>query len=329
MSTDHPLSPVSPSPVPRTARSRRSAPAHPTAQVPRTRSWAAALAAKSALVVGLALFGAGAAVAPAQAANPHERGPAPTEQSVTAPRGHFDTATTSVSSLVSGFGGGTIYYPTDTSQGTFGGVVVAPGYTAGQSSMSWYGHRFASQGFVVFTIDTNTRYDQPNSRGRQLEAALDYLADSSSVSDRVDSDRMAVMGHSMGGGGTLAAVDSRPELRAAIPLTPWHTQKNWSSVQTPTLVVGAQNDVTASVRSHAIPMYESLPSSLDRAYLELRGASHFAPNVSNTTIAKYGISWLKRFVDDDERYEQFLCPPPRTGIGTDFSDYRDSCPHGG
>ncbi len=329
MSTDHPLSPASPSPVPRTIRSRRSAPARTAARVPRTRSWAAAVAAKSALVVGLALFGAGAAVAPAQAANPHERGPDPTEQSVTAPRGHFDTDTTSVSSLVSGFGGGTIYYPTDTSQGTFGGVVVAPGYTAGQSSMSWYGHRFASQGFVVFTIDTTTRYDQPNSRGRQLEAALDYLVDRSAVSDRVDGDRLAVMGHSMGGGGTLAAIDSRPELRAAIPLTPWHTQKNWSSVRTPTLVVGAENDVTASVRSHAIPMYESLPDSLDRAYLELRGASHFAPNVSNTTIAKYGISWLKRFVDEDERYEQFLCPPPRTGIGTDFSDYRDSCPHGG
>ncbi|SIO89902.1 Triacylglycerol lipase precursor [Nocardiopsis sp. JB363] len=295
----------------------------------RARSWMSGLAAKSALVFGLSLIGAGATVSPALAESPHERGPDPTESSVTAPRGHFDTDTTSVSSLVSGFGGGTIYYPTDTSEGTFGGVVIAPGYTAGESSMSWYGHRLASQGFVVFTIDTNTRYDQPNSRGRQIDAALDYLVEDSDVNDTVDGDRLAVMGHSMGGGGTLAAVDDRPEVRAAIPLTPWHTSKNWSSVETPTLIVGAENDVTASVRSHAIPMYESLPSSLDRAYLELRGASHFAPNVSNTTIAKYSISWLKRFVDEDERYEQFLCPPPSTGIGTDFSDYRDSCPHGG
>lgn len=315
MRTDSPPSPI---PAERT---------HPGS---RARSWVSAVAVKSALVVGLALFGAGATVAPAQASSPYERGPDPTEQSVTAIRGHFDTDTTSVSSLrARGFGGGTIYYPTDTSEGTFGGVVIAPGYTASQSSMSWYGHRLASQGFVVFTIDTITRYDQPNSRGRQIEAALDYLVEDSNVTDRVDSNRLAVMGHSMGGGGTLAAADARPELRAAIPLTPWHTTKRWSNLQTPTLIIGAENDVTASVRAHSIPMYESLPSSLDRAYLELRGASHFAPNVSNTTIAKYSISWLKRFVDEDERYEQFLCPPPRTGFGTDFSDYRDSCPHGG
>ncbi|MGQ4270341.1 alpha/beta hydrolase family protein [Nocardiopsis changdeensis] len=266
--------------------------------------------------------------APAHADNPYERGPAPTEQSVTALRGPFDTDTVSVSSLVSGFGGGTIYYPTDRSEGTFGGVVIAPGYTASQSSMSWYGERIASQGFVVFTIDTITRYDQPNSRGRQLDAALDYLVEDSRVADRVDGSRLAVMGHSMGGGGTLAIAEDRPELQAAIPLTPWHTQKNWSDLEVPTLVIGAENDSVASVRTHSIPFYESLPSSLDRAYLELRGASHFAPNVSNTTIARYSISWLKRFVDDDTRYEQFLCPPPRTGFGTDFSDYRDSCPHG-
>jgi pimeloyl-ACP methyl ester carboxylesterase len=294
----------------------------------RPRSRTARFAARSAMALALVAGLSGGLASPAQAASEYERGPDPTEQSVTAVRGHFDTDTDTVSSLVSGFGGGTIYYPTDTSEGTFGGVVIAPGYTAGQSSMSWYGHRIASQGFVVFTIDTTTRYDQPDSRGRQLDAALDYLVEDSDVADRVDGDRLAVMGHSMGGGGTLAVADDRPELRAAIPLTPWHTQKSWSGVEVPTLVIGAENDSVASVRTHSIPFYESLPGNLDRAYLELRGASHFAPNVSNTAIAKYSISWLKRFVDEDERYEQFLCPAPDTGFGTDFSDYRDSCPHG-
>ncbi|WP_369974576.1 alpha/beta hydrolase family protein [Nocardiopsis sp. FIRDI 009] len=293
------------------------------------RSWAGRVVARAALAVALTLGAAGGLAAPAQAAdNPYERGPDPTEESVTAVRGPFDTDTTSVSSLVWGFGGGTIYYPTDTSEGTFGGVVIAPGYTASQSSMSWYGHRIASQGFVVFTIDTNTRYDQPDSRGRQIDAALDYLVDRSDVANRVDGDRLAVMGHSMGGGGTLAVAEDRPEIQAAIPLTPWHTQKDWSDVEVPTLVIGAEDDTIAPVWSHSIPFYESLDSDLDSAYLELRGASHFAPNFSDTTIARFSISWLKRFVDDDLRYEQFLCPPPRTGWGTDFSDYRDSCPHG-
>jgi predicted dienelactone hydrolase len=275
----------------------------------------------------LALLGGGLAGTPAQAAeNPYERGPDPTVASIEATRGPFATASTTVSRYtVSGFGGGTIYYPTSTAEGTFGAVAVAPGYTASQSSMSWLGPRLASQGFVVFTIDTLSRYDQPSSRGDQLLASLDYLTTRSSVRGRIDATRLGVMGHSMGGGGTLEASRDRPQLQAAIPLTPWNLTKNWSTVQVPTLVVGAESDSTAAVRTHAEPFYASLPSTLDKAYLELNNASHFAPNTSNTTIAKYSISWLKRFIDDDTRYDQFLCPAPSPS--TLIEEYRATCPY--
>ncbi|WP_432486999.1 poly(ethylene terephthalate) hydrolase family protein [Kineococcus sp. SYSU DK018] len=265
-----------------------------------------------------------AGAAPAQAAdNPYERGPAPTTSSIEASRGSFAVSQTRVSSYsVRGFGGGTIYYPTTTSAGTFGGVVVAPGYTATQSSMAWYGPRLASQGFVVFTIDTNSRYDQPSSRGEQIQAALDYLTDSSSVRSRVDADRLAVMGHSMGGGGSLEAVKDNPAIQAAIPLTPWNTDKTWYEVSTPTLIIGAEDDTVAPVRSHSEPFYDTIPSSTDKAYLELRGAGHLAPNTSDTTIAKYSISWLKRYVDDDTRYTQFLCPAPTVSLA--ISEYRST-----
>jgi dienelactone hydrolase len=284
--------------------------------------------AGAALVSGLLLAGTavmGMSVASA-ADNPYERGPDPTEASIEARRGSFDVAERSVSRwVVTGFGGGTIYYPTTTAAGTFGAVAVAPGYTASQSTMAWLGPRLASQGFVVFTIDTNSTSDQPSSRGDQLLRALDYLTTRSAVSDRIDADRLAVMGHSMGGGGALEAAKDDPSLRAAIPLTPWNTDKTWPEVSTPTLVVGAENDSIASVRRHAEPFYESLPRSADKAYLELRGASHFAPNRDNTTIGKYSLSWLKRFVDDDLRYDQFLCPAPSTSIT--ISEYRATCPY--
>ncbi|WFB84180.1 MULTISPECIES: alpha/beta hydrolase [Streptomyces] len=294
---------------------------------PRTRAtrrrFAGVTAAVAAVLALSTLTGPGAQAAD----NPYERGPAPTESSIEAPRGSYSVADTRVSSLaVTGFGGGTIYYPTSTADGTFGAVVISPGYTAYQSSIAWLGPRLASQGFVVFTIDTNTTLDQPDSRGRQLLAALDYLTGRSSVRARIDSSRLGVMGHSMGGGGSLEAAKSRPSLQAAIPLTPWNLDKTWPEVSTPTLVVGADGDTIAPVASHAEPFYSSLPSVTDRAYLELNNATHFSPNTSNTTIAKYSISWLKRFIDNDTRYEQFLCPLPRPSLT--IEEYRGNCPHG-
>ncbi|GAB3650110.1 alpha/beta hydrolase [Glycomyces tarimensis] len=279
-----------------------------------------ALATAAALVSG-ALAGPNAALAQ----NPHERGPAPTESSIEASRGHYSVSSTSVSGFVSGFGGGTIYYPTTRSDGDFGAVAVAPGYTASSSTMEWLGPRIASQGFVVFTIDTNSRYDFPGQRADQLNAALEYLVDDSNVSDRIDPDRLAVMGHSMGGGGSLEATDDNPDIQASIPLTPWHSDKTWNGVSTPTLIFGAENDTIASVGSHSERFYSSIPSSTDKIYIELDGASHFAPNLSNTTIAKYSISWLKRFVDNDTRYDQFLCPLPND---RSIEEVRGSCPLG-
>ncbi|MET8657151.1 bis(hydroxyethyl) terephthalate hydrolase [Streptomyces griseus] len=289
----------------------------------RSRTFTSLLTAAAA-TAGLLMT---ALVPGAQAAdNPYERGPAPTDASIEASRGPYATSQSSVSSLaVSGFGGGTIHYPTPTADGTFGAVVISPGFTAYESSIAWLGPRLASQGFVVFTIDTNTTLDQPDSRGRQLLAALDYLTQRSSVRTRVDASRLGVMGHSMGGGGSLEAAKSRTSLKAAIPLTGWNTDKTWPELRTPTLVVGADGDTVAPVATHSEPFYESLPGSLDKAYLELRGASHFTPNTSNTTIAKYSISWLKRFIDDDSRYEQFLCPLPRPSLT--IAEYRGTCPH--
>ena len=282
----------------------------------------APLRALSAALLAIILALVGVA-APAGADTEYRKGPDPTEATVTAELGPFATASTSVPSSVAGFGGGIIYYPTDTSQGTFGAVAFAPGFLASSANYTWLGPRIASQGFVVFLINTDSRLDQPPSRGDQLLAALDYLVSSSTVRTRVDSSRLAVAGHSMGGGGTLEAATDRPSLQAAIPLQPWHTVKSWPNVQVPTMVIGAENDTTAPVASHAEPFYGSIPATSEKAYLELDNADHRVATASNTTLAKFVIVWLKRYVDNDTRYEQFICPPP---AGPTIEEYRHTCP---
>jgi hypothetical protein len=282
-----------------------------------TRPLAAALSA-AALTIG------SLASSPAVAAdNPYQRGPTPTSSSIEATRGTYAVSTKSISALAArGFGGGTIYYPSSTADGKFGVVAISPGYTASESTIAWLGPRLASFGFVVITFDTNSRYDQPGSRGTQLLAALDQAIGDSTVGPRIDATRQAVVGHSMGGGGTLEAAKTRRSLEAAVPLTGWNLDKTWPEVEAATLVIGAQNDTVAPTTSHSIPFYNSLSGAERKGYLELRGASHFAPNTSNTTIAKYTLSWLKRYVDDDTRYEQFISPGPSTSFGSPVSDYR-------
>lgn len=265
------------------------------------------------------------AVPSAHAETEYRVGPDPTASSLESDGPFASTSYAVADSATPGFGAATVYHPTDTSLPTLGGIAISPGYTETQTDVAWFGPRLSSHGFVVIIFDTLSPYDYPAARGEQLLAALDYLTGSSTVKDRVDATRLAVMGHSMGGGGSLEAIKTRPALQAAVPMTPWHSDKTWPEPTAPTLIIGAENDAIAPVASHAEPFYESLSAASDKAYLELNRAGHSVTNSDNKPTSKYSISWLKRFVDNDTRYDQFLCPPPAPDRV--IEEYRDTCPH--
>ena len=245
--------------------------------------------------------------------------------------GPFSVRTSRVSGLVSGFGGGTIHYPTGQS-GTMGAIVVIPGFVSAESSIDWWGSQLASHGFVVMTIDTNTGFDQPPSRARQINAALDYLVDQnrasgSPVNGMIDTSRLGVIGWSMGGGGTLR-VATEGRIKAAIPLAPWDTSsRQFRSVQAPTLIFACGSDLIAPVRSHASPFYNALPNGLDKAYFEISRGSHYCANGGNTNnsrLSRLGVSWMKLHLDQDQRYNQFICGP-RHESDRSISEYRGNC----
>ena len=263
----------------------------------------------------------------------YEVGPNPTLSALQASQGPLSVSSTIVSSSVDGFGGGTIYYPSNASQ-ELAAIAVAPGFTNYQSAIQWWGPLLASHGYVVITIDTNGRFDNPSSRSLQLDAALSHLISqgknsSSPISGLVDENRLATMGFSMGGGGSLISA-SRNRLSAAVPLAPWNSGgNNFDQIGVPTMIMACENDSTASVNSHASPFYNTIPNSTDKAYMEITDGPHNCANGNNgngndALLSTYGVSWMKRFLDKDQRYAQFLCGPNHVA-NPSINEYRDNC----
>jgi predicted dienelactone hydrolase len=268
------------------------------------------------IAVALALV-VGASLGFSTPANADEIGQAPTAGNITG-NGSFAVTSTSIASSVAGFGGGVAYYPTAT--GTYPVVSVSPGFTARWSSISWIGPRLASWGFVVVGIETNSTLDQPTSRGTQLLAALNWAVNSSptAVRSRADGSRRGVAGHSMGGGGSLSALsqDTSGNVKAAVPLAPYNTDKTWTEVNEPVMIVGGESDTVAPVSSHSIPFYNSVRGP--KSYVELNNASHFFPQSADPTTSRALVSWFKRWLNQDARFTPFTC-----GFsGTAVSDFR-------
>jgi dienelactone hydrolase len=216
-----------------------------------------------------------------------------------------------------GFNNGTLYYPTDASLGKLGAMVIVPGFLSAESSIQWWGPRIASHGFVVLTIATNTVTDFPAQRANQQNAALRWLTTSSPAAGRIDPTRLAAGGWSMGGGGSLDAARSNPNIKVVVPMAPWNPGSRYA-YNKPTFILSCASDTIATNSTNSNLFYSSL--SGEKAQLTI-GGSHFCPTTRNDGAAKLVVSWLKRFLDNDTRYSRFVCENAPFG-----ATYRNTCP---
>jgi len=286
----------------------------------RPRSIVASVLTAGLMVASLAV---GPTSAGAQV-NPLQRGPNPTSAAL-AGRGSFALSRVDVSGAGQGYNNVTICYPNDTSQGTFGGVVVLPGFVSFKSQMMWACDRLASHGFVVAVAETNTLFDFPGGRADQAQAIIRHLSGTgapAAVRQRLDTSRWAVTGWSMGGGGALeAGVRNNPQLQAVVGFQPWDIF-NFNAQRVPSLIVGVSDDFVAGVGSHAEPFYTQITQA-EKYYVELSSGGHFVGSSDNAIQGASTIIWLKRWVDNDTRYDPFLCPAP---VVSGVAEIRQTCP---
>ncbi|MDX3134101.1 discoidin domain-containing protein [Streptomyces europaeiscabiei] len=239
--------------------------------------------------------------------------PDPTTASLEAANGPLNTATYTVPSPT-GYGSGTVTYPTDS--GSYPGVVLMPGYQGTQQNLQWLAPRLASWGFVVINVGTNTLTDDPESRGRQITAAGTQLlalggATGNPISGKVNG-TLGAVGHSMGGGGVMAALRDDSRFRAGVPTAPYLPNTNFSAVTEPTFFLTCQSDPVAHGNTYALPWYNSM-SQAEKLYIEVPG-DHLCPMTGSGNKAKQGkwiVSFLSHWLRADTRFSPFLCGPVR------------------
>lgn len=233
----------------------------------------------------------------------YENGPAPTLTSIQAD-GPYAVSTQTVRGT--GFGGGTVYSPN--SAGKYAVVAVCPGFTATQSSIAAISRRLATHGFVVVTINTNSTFDFPPSRANQLLAALRTVTalTTGPVAGKMDTARQAVAGWSMGGGGTMLAAGMTPGLKAGVAFAPWAQSNNVGGSAVPMSYLAGTADTVAPAGSHASLFYNATPATTRKMLGVIRGADHNFPQSASQPASYTQVAWMKRFVDGDMRYSQFL-----------------------
>jgi len=196
-----------------------------------------------------------------------------------------------------GFGGGTIHYPVN-SQGRLPAVVIAPAMGAGKGYYEWNAAKLATHGFVAFTIDTNDPGDLFTQRRDEILAAVDFLVNSSPARDLVDSNKIAIEGHSASAVGALLAGVQRPSLKAVVALAPVSAgigPQDVTNLRVPALLVCGGADGWAPP-SQCQGLADAMPGGIAKLVVPVPGAGHGFPTGDDDVAFPNELKWLQQYV---------------------------------
>ena len=245
----------------------------------------------------------------------------------------FEARTYETGNDIAEFASATIFYPLTLSFDLPNGVVVmSPGYRGTPEGYDWWGPMLASVGIITVIIETNTTEDNLEQRKNALIAGVELVkrenANSASpLNNKIDESKIAIMGHSLGGGASLrAAEELGADIKAVVPLTPYccelgqSFEGDLSGVTTPTLIIATAEDTIAPPETHARLLYDAINASTSKVYLEFEEGTHNLPTNQGSelqTQGTYVYAFLKANFTSESKYANFI-----DGDGEDsFSSY--------
>lgn len=226
-----------------------------------------------------------------------------------------------------GFDSAIVYYP-ETDSGPFPATTMCGGWTNTKEDMEWICEDLANAGYIVICFTPQRRYlALPYIWERGQKAIYETLVaendnQQSPIYRKVNVDKIALSGFSMGGGGVLQTVNSRStNAKVAIAMAPWETctirpneecLTRTEEIIIPVFIFGGTNDRLV-YDNELNNMYETLPEGTEKLGIIFDGMNHFdlfganlLKNKIRDKVSTYMIAFLKVYLERDTTYQTFL-----------------------
>jgi esterase/lipase len=215
----------------------------------------------------------------------------------------------------SGYASAIVYYPCS-GAAPYAGTTLTGGYTNTKEDMAWLGSHLVTHGYIIIAMTPNNIYGTNSTWKDAHKAGIAMLKSENSKSTspiygKVNTSALQIMGFSKGGGGALlASAEVGTQIKATQALAPYmDSSYNISGIRSATICYTGTADIIASP-SNVVKMYDSLPTSVDRALAYFNSVSHtdwYGSTGSYRDLMKsYITSWMKVYLNDDTGYDAYI-----------------------
>lgn len=194
---------------------------------------------------------------------------------------------------------GTIRFPANGKVGErFPGIAMSAGYIATKDDIIWICEHITSHGYITLCLTPSANAAlASDSWAKAIQAGIEKLKQenktaTSPIHTLLDTDRLGVIGHSMGGIGALLAASRNTEIKAVVALAPAVPFLGVAvNLSVPVQFQTSTNDGT--IPSQAVINYFSsrLNTASDKQLLVIKGAGHNGYKDVGTTPSD-GVQWV-------------------------------------
>lgn len=207
-----------------------------------------------------------------------------------------------------------VFYPTDKAKGAnLPIVVVGHGWLRNKNSLLWIGELLAAKGMVVgvFTAShSGNPFVVPNKWKDSFKYGVERMRkensnNSSPLFEKLDLENVNIIGHSMGGGGSLYFGDSESEgVSSIIALAPFEfsLEKPGENNGIPTMICSGVFDLVAPPNMGR-SFYYAIDETTEKCFVNFSGANHLSFEwliFNNHLIAGFIIEWLRIYALKDK-----------------------------